>query len=513
MNYTSVEEWKWLFSLNFFDFINEVHNDKGLFFVAVVLLLLLAWCIYEVFFKRRQVVTHGSAAWGSLNDAEDAGLVTRPGDRPLLGKIGDKWLGAPVHSLVCAKTRGGKGVGVIIPTLLTYKGSIICNDVKGENYAVSARKREGMGQSVYVVDPYAEITADTHCFNPLDYIKLNDPGAVTTARQVAEILASNQKNSDGFFCEYGKTVLVTFILYVCAKFSGEERTLGQVRKMLTQSAENKRSAMEEMQKMEEFSGVIAGGANTLLELEGEAGEKNDTILGIYATAASMTAFLDDPRIAGSLAKSDFAPEMFRYEPCTLYIIVSPSNMAVSKMLLKMIYTVAVQQNVTAKKPLQAEEMELRKMERPLLFLMDEFAQLGHFEVVKDAMPVAAGYGVVFCIIIQGLNQLTEHYKEGGHEFLTNALKLFIGSEDTKTAEQISEMCGDTTVQTQSRDEKTKRITSSYTSRRLITVGEVIQSDVQKPFLLQGGVKPLRINRITYYKDKFFAGAFDKYSAG
>lgn len=513
MNYLNIDHWKWLFSLNLLDFVKVVRHDSGLSAIALAVAMLAAWCVWYVFFKEKKVVTHGSAAWGGLQDAEEAGLVAKPGERVLLGRMGDKWLGAPVHSLVCAKTRGGKGVGIIIPTLLTYKGSVICNDVKGENYSITKRKREDMGQNVYVVDPYSEATEDTNCFNPLDYIKMNDPGAVTTARQVAAILASNQKNADGFFTEYGKTVLVTFILYVCAKFEGEERTLGQVRKMLTQSAENKRKAMEEMQKMVEFDGVIAGGANTLLELEGEAGEKNDTILGIYATAASMTAFLDDPRITNILKKSDFAPEMFRYEPSTLYIIVSPGNIAVSTMLLKMIYTVSIQQNLTSKKPIQAQESELEKMKRPLLFLMDEFAQLGHFEVVKDAMPVAAGYGISFCIIIQGLNQLLEHYKEGDQEFLSNAIKLFLGAEDTKTAEQISEMCGDTTVITKSKDEKTKRITSSYTSRRLVTVGEVIQAQIEKPFLISGGVKPLRIKRITYYKDKFFQGQFDKYSSG
>lgn len=64
------------------------------------------------------------------------------------------------------------------------------------------------------------------------------------------------------------------------------------------------------------------------------------------------------------------------------------------------------------------------MKRPLFFLMDEFAQLAHFEVVKDTMPVAAGYIITFCIIIQRLNQFFEQYKKGGLEFLSNAIKLF-----------------------------------------------------------------------------------------
>lgn len=512
MNYLNIDHWKWLFSLNLLDFVKVVQQDKGLSAAAVVVIAVVAWCGWYVFFKERKVITHGSAAWGGVLDAEQAGLVAKPGERVLLGRIGEKWIGAPVHSLVCAKTRGGKGVGIIIPTLLTYRGSVICNDVKGENYAITKRKRESMGQNVYVVDPYSEITDSTNCFNPLDYIKQNDPGAVTAARQIA--FAMSGSGNEDFWVKSGRSMLTTFILYVCAKYIGEERNLGKVRELLTQSAEKKTVLLKEMQNMTEFEGVIAKGANKILEQEGDGeGEKSDTILGIYATVDTMSDFLDDPRIAHVLSKSDFAPEMFRYEPSTLYIIVSPGNLAVSNMLLKIIYSNSIKQNMTSKQPIQAEELELKKMERPLLFLMDEFAQLGHFEVVKDAMSIAASYGIAFCIIIQGLNQLTEHYKDGCDAFLSNAIKLFLGAEDTKTAEQISEMCGDTTVLTRSKDEKTKRMTSSYTSRRLVTVGEVIQSKVEKPFLISGGVKPLRINRITYYKDKFFAGQFDKYSAG
>lgn len=514
MELLSIEYWRTLASYPILDIISIVSGDRRLLAIVASAALALAYVVWFLLFRKPRVITHGSAEWGTLADAKKKDLITKPGDRVLLGKLGDQWIGVEDrHVLVCARTGGGKGVGVVIPNLLTYKGSVICNDVKGENFAVTARRREEMGQDVFVVDPYSEITENTHCFNPLEYIQQGSPEAVTLARQVAAILASSQKNSDGFFLEYGKTVLEAFILYVCAKFQGEERSLGQVRKMLTQSAENKRAALEEMQNMEDFDGVIAGNANTLLELEGEAGEKNDTILGIYATAASLTAFLDDPRIKNVLKKSDFAPEMFRYQPSTLYIIVSPGNISVSTMLLKMIYTVAIQKNCTARRPVQAEEMELEPMAHPLVFLMDEFAQLGHFEVVKDAMPVIRGYGVRFCIIIQGLNQLVEHYKEGGDEFLSNTLKVFIGAEDTKTAEKISEMCGDTTVKTLSTDMKTKRDTASYTSRRLITVGEVMQAQVEAPFIIMGGMKPLRAQRITYYKDKTFSGKYDRYQAG
>lgn len=511
MEYFNLDHWKWLFSQDFFDIASYIMGDKVLKVMAATILLGLGWCIWYVFVRERPVTTHGSAAWGDAGDAEKAKLVTTPGERVLLGKIGDKWLGAEHHSVVCAKTRGGKGVGVIIPTLLSYKGSIICNDIKGENYAITSARREAMGQNVYCVDPYHEIAGETHCFNPLDYIKNNSPDATTAVRALAHTMSG--AGEEDFWVKSGRSMLVTFILYVCAKFSGPERNLGKVREMLTQSAEEKTAMLKEMQGMQDFDGNIARGANKILEMEGKDGEKNDTILGIYATVDTMCDFLDDPRIAHVLSRTDFRMEMFKYEPSTLYVVVSPGNLAVSQMLLRLIYSYALNQNQKNERPVAAQELELQKMQYPLVFLMDEFAQLGKFDAVKNAMPIAAGFDIRFCIIIQGLSQLTDHYKEGGQEFLNNAIKLFIGAEDTKTAEQISEMCGDTTVVTQSKDEKSGRMTSSYTSRRLVTVGEAMQAKVERPFLLAGGMRPLRIDRITYYSDKLFAGKFGKYSAG
>ncbi|MEG6503017.1 MULTISPECIES: type IV secretory system conjugative DNA transfer family protein [unclassified Desulfovibrio] len=513
MEYFNIDHWKWLFSQDFFDILSFVMNDGVLKVVAATILLVLGWCIWYVFLREKPVTTHGSAAWGTLEDAEKAGLVTKPGERVLMGKIGDKWLGAEYHSLVCAKTRGGKGVGVIIPTLLTYRGSIICNDIKGENYAITAAQREKMGQNVYVVDPYHEIAEQTHCFNPLDYIKAGSPDATTLARALAHTMSGGGAGEEDFWVKSGRNVLVTFILYVCAKFEGGERNLGKVREMLTQSAEKKTAMLKEMQGMDEFDGNIAKGANKILEIQGDGDEKNEMLLSIFATVDTMCDFLDDPRIAHVLSRTDFRLEMFKYEPSSLYVVVSPGNLAVSQMLLRMIYSYALNQNQKNERPVAAQEQELQKMKHPLVFLMDEFAQLGKFDAVKNAMPIAAGFDIRFCIIIQGLSQLTDHYKEGGQEFLNNAIKLFIGAEDTKTAEQISEMCGDTTVKTQSKDEKSGRMTSSYTSRRLVTVGEAMQAKVEKPFLLAGGMKPLRIDRITYYSDKFFAGKYGKYSAG
>ena len=89
----------------------------------------------------------------------------------------------------------------------------------------------------------------------------------------------------------------------------------------------------------------------------------------------------------------------------------------------------------------AKEQGLQRLKLPLKFLMDEFAQLEKFEVVKKAMPISAGYGLWFIIIIQGIQQLRDYYGDGADEFLTNCTKIFVGAEEENTARKISEICG------------------------------------------------------------------------
>ena len=60
------------------------------------------------------------------------------------------------HILTCAPTGAGKGVGAVIPNLIDYPGSAFVLDLKGENFAVTARARRQAGQYVFLIDPFAD---------------------------------------------------------------------------------------------------------------------------------------------------------------------------------------------------------------------------------------------------------------------------------------------------------------------------------------------------------------------
>ncbi len=84
------------------------------------------------------VTTYGSARWATRREVAAAGLLATDG--VTLGRLGHRDLrhDGPEHVMAFAPTRSGKGVGLVIPTLLSWTGSTVVHDIKGENWELTA---------------------------------------------------------------------------------------------------------------------------------------------------------------------------------------------------------------------------------------------------------------------------------------------------------------------------------------------------------------------------------------
>lgn len=544
-------DWFWaeFFGYSLGDKIQSILLNPELFVIFAVPTGALVYALFKLIklvFRKKRRITHGSAEWGTLQDAEKAELVIgyidpakkkelvkkkepifvetiENTEKTLVGRVGGKIIGVMYHLIVIAKTRAGKGVAYVITNLLKYRGSIICNDIKGENYAKTARQRRKFG-NVYRFDPFECFEdEESHCFNPLDYIQDGDKMGNLLATELAFIIAPAGKDgTEDFFTKYARKIIYLFILYVCVIFDDdrEKRTLSSVREIITMPQEVIRALLVQMSEMTEFRGNIRKNATSMLSVMGNGGEESATYMSVAATADTLTAFLDEPGIQTALSKTDFRLEMFKYEPSTLYVVVESNYLEVSQMLLKIIYTYAIRLNMLRKTPFLAKEAGLKKMKYPIKFFMDEFAQLEYFKIVKKYMPLCAGIGVWFCIIIQSVEQLREHYGKGAADFLNNATRIFMGAEDIETAKVISDFCNKTTVEQESSTLRPADLVGNVkqsenigsTARDLLTVGEALQLSVETPILTAGGVKPLKLKRLVYYKDPEFEGLADKFDS-
>lgn len=346
-----------------------------------------------------------------------------PGQR--LGKTDDR------HLITIASTRSGKGRACIIPNLLTWPGSVLVIDPKGENAAITAKARRRMGQEIYILDPFgllAQLGLDPGAypvqrFNPLSAIGVDDLDVVEQIGNLADALIIHSEHGNPFWDNAAKAVLVGIIAHVLAwpKLEDSERHLGTVRDYIAET--NGR-------KLTDMAGH-AGVANLTAVAVAELKRASDSAGGdILTTLGTHVKWLDSLAMRQALAASDFDLMTLKQKKATLYLVIPPDYLKEHARFLRLFITLALR---AAGRGVRAEH--------PMLFIMDEFATLGPLKVVEEAAGLLAGGGVRLWPIIQNLTQLRP-YGDNWEVFLANAgqIQVFAVNDQT-TARYFSERMG------------------------------------------------------------------------
>jgi len=390
--------------------------------------------------------TFGSAQWATKAYIEEHKLSGSTGIR-----LGEYTLGKgdalPLHYegnrhlLTVAPTRSGKGVSSIIPNLLTYEGSALVIDPKGENAMITAKRRgkgdpthniEGLGQDIFVLDPWGITGIKSACFNPLDWLVASDPDINENARMLADAIVTGRGgNSDPFWDEESKALLVGIMLHVALDDSeAKNRHLGRVRDILVMGANDFKNIMEIMAR--NSNGLVASTAQRTASKEPKL--RNN----VLASLQSHTHFLDSPRIRANLTKSDFKFEDLKTKKQTIYLVLPADRLSAFGAWLRLM----VQQAIT----MNARNIHI-KPEKPILFMLDEMPALGKLAAIEQAYGLMAGFGIQLWGIVQDFGQLERVYDKSWETFLGNAGVIqYFGSRDLKTAEYFSKLCGVHTVE-------------------------------------------------------------------
>jgi type IV secretion system protein VirD4 len=382
--------------------------------------------------------TFGSAAWASFLEVMQAGLVAGVGLR--LGYIrndanGLEPLSYPGdrHMLTLAPSRSGKGTSVIIPNLLSYEGSMVVIDPKGENAMITARHRKEMGQEIIVVDPWSITGLDVACLNPIDWLK---PGDVDIADK-AMILASAiiQKSTGGsgdaqFFNDEATSYLYGELIDVAtAPQEDGRRHLGRVRDRLLMDGDDLQAHY--MAMLDSTNAVVRSFAARQLQ-------KDPKLLSnVLASVQAQTHFLDSPRLRESLSRSDFSFGDLKRTPMTVYLACPANKMKSHGKWLAVLIELAISIN--------AENIE-DQPDLPVQFILDEMPTLGRLDSVETAFGLMAGFGMQIHAVAQDASQLKRLYGDGWESFVSNAGVIqYMGSADHFTSDYISKLCGVTTV--------------------------------------------------------------------
>jgi type IV secretion system protein VirD4 len=424
-----------------------------------------------------------------------------------LGALGERLIGVrdDRHMMTIAGSRAGKGVATIIPNLLEYPGSILVIDPKGENARLTRNRRaRGLGQDVFVLDPFGVSGHAGSSFNPLSMIDAEADTAIDDAALVAEALVIQEEGPGRHFSAAARNLIRGLILQVCSDEPPERRNLLRVRQLLTLDDQGFQLLLKVMQTNPSCAGVIQRAANSM------ATKSDNERSGVISTAIEQTDFLDSPPLGRCLAGSDFSLTDLKRRPTTVYLCLPAGRMATHSRWLRIIVNLAV----------EAMEREPAPPVHPVLFLMDEFAVLDHLSSIEKAAGQIAGFGVKLWPILQDLSQLKSIYKDRWETFMGNAgLIQFFGNNDLTTLQYLSQRLGKSTILQVSQGELSiKQAAGGFTgeSTQLSTtelmtsdeIGRFFSRQSNAQILLWPGSDPIAIDRVRYYDSPFFAGKFD-----
>ncbi len=450
--------------------------------------------------EAKKVTTYGSARWASLEEAKAAGLLGADG--VVLGRLKDHYLrhDGPEHVLCFAPTRSGKGVGLVVPTLLTWPGAAVVHDIKGENWELTAACRAQIGP-VLLFDP---THAGSSAYNPLLEVR-RGPTEVRDVQNIADILV----DPDGALerrSHWDKTshsLLVGAILHVL--YAEPDKTLAGVANFLADPRRTIEATLRAMMATRHLGDavhpVVASAARELLN------KSDNERSGVLSTAMSFLGLYRDPIVSAVTARCDWRIDdlVAPGRPVTLYLVVPPSDISRTRPLIRLILN-QIGRRLT-------EELETARHRPRLLLMLDEFPALGRLDFFEQAMAFMAGYRIKAFLIAQSLNQIAKAYGENNSILDNCHVRVAFSTNDERTARRISDSLGTATEMRAMKNYAGHRlspwlghlmVSRQETARPLLTPGEVMQLPPDEALVQVSGVPPIRAAKVRYYVDRELA---------
>jgi type IV secretion system protein VirD4 len=413
--------------------------------------------------------------------------------------------------LLAAPARSGKGVGIVIPNLLSYPDSVVVLDIKRENYALTAGFRRAHGQDVYLFDPFAE-DGRTHRYNPLSAIS-------DGLFRVGDILAIGYAlyppgGHDDFWKDQARNLFLGILLLLCewrdARRAGSGAsipdypvTMGEV---LRQSSGNGMPVKAYLQRAlvqhrDLLSGPCVDALNRFLS-------NDDKVLAsILATFHAPLTIWANPIVDAATSANDFDLRDVRRRRMSVYIGITPDHLSESALLVNLVFSQLVNLNT---KQLPEADPTLRFQ---CLLLLDEMTAIGKIHIIARAVAYMAGYNLRLLSIVQSVAQLESVYgRADARTFLTNhAMQILYAPREQKDANDYSEMLGTFTDQSRSVSRsgtifggRGSSESVSEQRRPLLLPQELKELGREKEIIVLENTKPILADRICYWRDPVFA---------
>ena len=493
---------------------------RSLFYSSLLVYFVPLYVVLNGMLQRHRRALHGSARWANDREISKANLVQDDGI--VIGKHKGEILHFPGQQfvLLAAPTRSGKGVGVVIPNLLTYTGSVVVLDIKQENYNITAGYRKDiLKQETWLFNPFAEdrepdtgrAAPKTHRYNPLSSI-------TDGVFRVGDILAIGNAiwptgGKDAFWNDNARNLFLAIVLFLCEmrdrRLKDESLpnypvTMGEVLRQSSGRGTGQ-SVKKYLQALVETYPWLS--SECLDAMSNFLSASDDVLASILSTFNAPLTIWRNPIVDAATSQNDFDLADVRTKPMSVYIGITPDHLEDAKLLVNLVFSQLV--NLNTKQLPQDNPVRYRYS---CLLLMDEFTAIGKVNILAKAVSYIAGYNLRLLPIIQSLSQLESVYgKEDARTFVTNhAMQILFAPREQKDANEYSEMLGtfkekgiSESRSKQILDPKGSSESISDQKRALMLPQELKELGQWKEIVLLENTKPILCDKIRYYDDPAF----------
>jgi type IV secretion system protein VirD4 len=456
----------------------------------------------------RRRALHGDARFATRREVSRAGLLGARGI--ILGAWGKRCLMLAGQQGVClaAPPRAGKGTGVVIPNLLNWPDSVICVDIKRENWTQTAGFRSASGQACYLFDPFSEEGRSAR-WNPFHYVSGNSERRVNDLQRIAEMLYPDPPNVDPFWTASARSLFLGIALYLFETPS-LPKTIGEV---LRQGM-----ASDDEGFGQHWKRIVEGRNSGKFPLSPQCVRALYDVIDLAPVTASsirktFTSRLDlwlNPILDWATSGNDFDLRELRAKRVSIYVGVNPDDLHRLRPVVNLLFQQAI--------GLQTRELPEHnpRLKYQVMMLLDEFAALGRIPIIGEAISYLPGYNVRVVMVVQTPSQLREVYGPHAAETMLKSLaaRIVFAAKDHNDAREISDELGYTTVRAKTissplfgfsigKNQRTRSQNVSEQRRALLLPQEVKELGSEEAIIFYEGLRPIRCKKIRYFDDRRF----------
>ncbi len=403
------------------------------------------------------------------------------------------------HTLVVGPSRSGKGL-LLTRNALNWRGSMVFVDIKGDLYRTTAGYRNTLGK-VFRLDP----SGQGHRYDPFKELAYSSEALRSAA---ALIMQTDQDGSNKIFGQRASSAL----------FAGLRGAFLEGRPTLLYLRELTR-------------GGIVGYVQHLVQLKDQ--QIRDALVDFIGTqpeALTVETFQDDRFLSSSwqnmitrltplfsegilqmTSGNDFYAKDLFSSPCSLYLVFNESELEFTGLAFRVVLLAMITALIRVGDTCPEEVKE------NILFAFDEAGRVP-IPKLPDLLSTVAGRGMSAMVFVQALSQLEHSYERDGAATIRGNChtQVFFRPEELKTAEYISERCGNTTLYEEKRGvssgessqsfqwmsgstNKSANHSISQRERALITTDEIMLVSSQQMFVFASGHPPIQLERFEPFR--------------